>query len=156
MRFQLFFICAGIVALAGGAAAQEPVRQLQVADPKLQATVAVDSMAQDLTALDASHAAVEQTANNYASLYTQLSDKVKSVVKIGEQLEGTSDRADTARLTSRLMSALREMGELEAALQQQFLSLQNQMQMESRQFNAVSNALKVRHDAAMAAIRNMK
>ncbi|NIN71917.1 MAG: hypothetical protein GTO46_08305, partial [Gemmatimonadetes bacterium] len=38
----------------------------------------------------------------------------------------------------------------------QFLALQNQMQMESRQFNAVSNALKVRHDSAMGAIRNMK
>ena len=38
----------------------------------------------------------------------------------------------------------------------EFLSLQNQMQMESRQFNSVSNALKVRHDSAMAAIRNMK
>jgi hypothetical protein len=38
----------------------------------------------------------------------------------------------------------------------QFLALQNQMQMEGRQFNAVSNALKVRHDAAMGTIRNMK
>jgi hypothetical protein len=37
-----------------------------------------------------------------------------------------------------------------------FLMLQNAMQMESRQFNAVSNALKVRHDSAMAAIRNLK
>jgi hypothetical protein len=38
----------------------------------------------------------------------------------------------------------------------EFLALQNQMQMESRQYNAVSNALKVRHDSAMAAVRNMK
>jgi hypothetical protein len=38
----------------------------------------------------------------------------------------------------------------------EFLALQNQMQMESRQFNSVSNALKVRHDSAMAAVRNMK
>lgn len=38
----------------------------------------------------------------------------------------------------------------------QFLQLQNSMQMESRAFNAVSNALKVRHDAAMSSIRNMK
>jgi RHS repeat-associated protein len=38
----------------------------------------------------------------------------------------------------------------------EFLQLQNQMQMESRQFNSVSNALKVRHDSSMAAIRNMK
>jgi hypothetical protein len=38
----------------------------------------------------------------------------------------------------------------------EFLALQNAMQMESRQYGAVSNALKARHDSAMAAIRNMK
>ena len=36
------------------------------------------------------------------------------------------------------------------------LALQNDMQMESRQYNAVSNALKVRHDSEMAAINNLK
>jgi len=37
-----------------------------------------------------------------------------------------------------------------------FLALKNAIQMESRQYNSVSNALKTRHDSAMAAIRNMK
>jgi hypothetical protein len=39
---------------------------------------------------------------------------------------------------------------------QQFLELQRQMQMETRAFEAASAVLKSRHDAAMAAIRNMK
>ncbi len=39
---------------------------------------------------------------------------------------------------------------------QQFLELQRQMQMESRAFETASTVLKVRHDASMAAIRNMK
>jgi hypothetical protein len=38
----------------------------------------------------------------------------------------------------------------------EFMALQNAMQMESRQYGSVSNALKARHDSAMAAIRNMK
>lgn len=38
----------------------------------------------------------------------------------------------------------------------EFLALQNNMQMESRKFNTVSNALKARHDIAMNSIRNMK
>ena len=38
----------------------------------------------------------------------------------------------------------------------QFLQLQNAMQMESWKYNTVSNALKVRHESSMAAVRNMK
>jgi hypothetical protein len=37
----------------------------------------------------------------------------------------------------------------------QFLQLQEQMNMESRAFETASNVLKSRHDAAMAAIRNI-
>ena len=38
----------------------------------------------------------------------------------------------------------------------QFLELQRQMQKESRAFETASTVLKVRHDAAMTSIRNMK
>lgn len=38
----------------------------------------------------------------------------------------------------------------------QFLELQRNMQMESRAFETASAVLKSRHDASMAAIRNMK
>lgn len=156
MRSRLFLVALCVAAFADAAAGQEPARQLQVADPKLQATVAVDSMAQDLAALDASHAAIEETASSYASLYTKLSEQVQKVVEIGQEWESATEREQVARLTSRLKSALQQLGELQVATQEQFLALQNQMQMESRQFNAVNNALKARHDAAMAAIRNMK
>ncbi|MBI3183618.1 MAG: hypothetical protein HYZ28_15885 [Myxococcales bacterium] len=39
---------------------------------------------------------------------------------------------------------------------QQYLALQNEMQRESREFNAISNILKVRHDSAKAAINNIR
>lgn len=38
----------------------------------------------------------------------------------------------------------------------QYLHLQNEMQRESREFNAVSNIMKVRHDSAKAAINNIR
>lgn len=38
----------------------------------------------------------------------------------------------------------------------QYLQLQVQMQQESREFNAISNVLKVRHDSAKAAINNVR
>jgi hypothetical protein len=37
-----------------------------------------------------------------------------------------------------------------------YLQLQNEMQKESRQFTAVSNIMKVRHDSAKAAINNIR
>lgn len=41
-------------------------------------------------------------------------------------------------------------------LQAEFLELQNSLQMESRQYQGVSNYLRVRHDTAMGSIRNMR
>ena len=38
----------------------------------------------------------------------------------------------------------------------EYLALQNEMQRESREFNAISNILKVRHDSAKAAINNIR
>lgn len=38
----------------------------------------------------------------------------------------------------------------------QYLQLQMQMQQESREFNTVTNILKVRHDSAKAAINNVR
>jgi hypothetical protein len=37
-----------------------------------------------------------------------------------------------------------------------YLQLQNEMQRESREHNAVSNIMKVRHDSAKAAINNIR
>jgi hypothetical protein len=38
----------------------------------------------------------------------------------------------------------------------QYLALQNQMQQESREYNTVSNILKVRHESAKTAINNIR
>ena len=42
------------------------------------------------------------------------------------------------------------------ALGDKFLALQNAVQNESRRFQTLSNASKTRHDAAMAAIQNVR
>ncbi|MBL8953419.1 MAG: hypothetical protein JNK82_21775 [Myxococcaceae bacterium] len=49
-------------------------------------------------------------------------------------------------------SAVREM----AAMSDYYMKMQNEMQRESREFNAVSNIIKVRHDSAKAAINNIR
>jgi hypothetical protein len=43
-----------------------------------------------------------------------------------------------------------------AQMSDYYLHLQNEMQQESREYNAVSNIIKVRHDSAKAAINNIR
>ena len=59
---------------------------------------------------------------------------------------GTSDAFDAVR-------ALQAEGQ---SFNLRYLELQEQMQRETREFTAVSNVMKVRHDAARAAIQNVQ
>ena len=55
-----------------------------------------------------------------------------------------------------LLEAQRAMQAEGQAVSLAYLELQDAMQRESREFNAVSNVLKVRHDSAKAAINNIR
>ena len=46
--------------------------------------------------------------------------------------------------------------EMQESFNLQYLQLQQNMQQQSRQFTMVSNIMKVKHDTAIAAIRNMR
>jgi hypothetical protein len=153
---SLFLLFACLITWTGRAEAQEVRRQVQVADLKVQAVAAVDSLGADLTALDASHAGVVEAAEGMASLYAELNAAIANVASLAESLAQQPGQRALASRQAQLLTAVSELEELQAEMNMQFLALQNQMQMESRQYNAVSNALKVRHDTAMNAIRNMK
>jgi hypothetical protein len=86
-------------------------------------------------------------------------DKHASAVNtLKSAISGSSSKGTSSGSSGQAGGGLTGAGMIQQNMQMnmEFLALQNQMQMESRQFNAVSNALKVRHDAAMAAVRNMK
>lgn len=55
-----------------------------------------------------------------------------------------------------LMEAQKLMNAEQRSFNLQYLQLQNSLQQESREFNAVSNIMKVRHDSAKAAINNIR
>ncbi|MCI0668940.1 MAG: hypothetical protein L0Y64_00615 [Myxococcaceae bacterium] len=55
-----------------------------------------------------------------------------------------------------LLEAQRLLNEEGQRFNAEYLHLQNEMQKESREFNAVSNIMKVRHDSAKAAINNIR
>jgi hypothetical protein len=73
---------------------------------------------------------------------------------LGQTAAGDVGSTALGQAGGALMGA--DMVQMNMKMNMQFMALQNSMQMESRQFQAVSNALKVRHDSAMSAVRNMK
>ncbi|MBI5548058.1 MAG: hypothetical protein HY901_29615 [Deltaproteobacteria bacterium] len=66
-----------------------------------------------------------------------------------QALTGSSSTGDS-------LSEQRQMIEENRKWTTQYLTLQNEMQQESREFNAVSNILKVRHESAKTAINNIR
>ena len=58
--------------------------------------------------------------------------------------------------TDQLLQATKQMRETQMSFNLQYLQLQSQMQKENQQFETVSNVLKSKHDAAMAAINNIR
>jgi hypothetical protein len=152
----LFLALVCMLTWASRAEAQEVRRQVQVADLQLRAVATMDTVAEDLAALDVSNARIVESAEGLAAMYAELSAGIAELATLAERMAGEASDRGAARRVQQLTTAVDGLQQKVLDMNMQFLALQNQMQMESRQFNAVSNALKVRHDSAMGAIRNMK
>lgn len=83
----------------------------------------------------------------------------KAEIELNEWLKGVRGRLQGLKQDMQFGTTLKDDGDLVAKmaeLNQQFLALQQAVQMESRKFKAMSSASKARHEAAMNAIRNMR
>ena len=75
---------------------------------------------------------------------------------------GTVNNAATAAGSAttdsfnQMMSATRQMTEFQASFNLQYLQLQEKIQMDTRQFNLISNIMKTKHDAAKNALNNVR
>lgn len=69
---------------------------------------------------------------------------------------GAPESAPTGGSSAELLAEQREMNRESQAFSAMYLRMQSDMQQESREFNAVSNIIKVRHDSAKAAINNIR
>ena len=73
----------------------------------------------------------------------------------GAGVTGAAGAAAQAGSTGDLLEATRAMQAEAQAMNLQYLQLQERMQQESREFTALSNVMKVKHDSARAAIANI-
>lgn len=57
---------------------------------------------------------------------------------------------------NQMMAATKQMSEFQASFNLQYLQLQEKIQIDTRQFNLVSNIMKTKHDAAKNALNNVR
>ena len=99
------------------------------------------------------------------------SDEAKHVKQYDRWLTATADKADalaqsgsnaitgsagSSSSSQELMNATQQMQETQMSFNLQYLQLQDQMQQENRQYTAVSNIMKTKHDTAKNTIANIK
>ncbi len=109
-----------------------------------------------------------QTIKKQPSKTVVLKSPSKRILDINKQLESIEKeitkmddiskdmKAMVKSLKSVLATAKSNRANRLPAIYKELLALNRQLQMESRQYNTISNALKARRDTEMAAIRNLK
>ncbi|MEO1234904.1 MAG: hypothetical protein AAFZ18_39040 [Myxococcota bacterium] len=83
-------------------------------------------------------------------LTTGLDQPASNFATGGNQLGTGSDAFD------RMMNATQQMAEFNASFNLQYLQLQEKIQVDTRQFNLISNIMKTKHDAAKNALNNVR
>ena len=89
---------------------------------------------------------------------SKLNDELQSTTQeYSEKLMNLIERnISSASNQSELVPILKVMKEMHNSYYRQYKNLQNAMQMESRKFNVISNAMKAKHDSEKAAINNIR
>ncbi|MBJ6759243.1 hypothetical protein JGU66_00620 [Myxococcaceae bacterium JPH2] len=94
-------------------------------------------------------AAISSVSSVVASSVGSTTVPLKGGTSVGGSSAGQGDAWD-------LMEAQKLMNAEGQKFNMAYLQLQNEMQQESREHNAISNIMKVRHDSAKAAINNIR
>lgn len=100
--------------------------------------------------------AVQQVSALAASAPAPIRPLPGTQTSVGAAIPGHAGPNPGSMGGSELVETQRLMQLESFAFNQQYLQLQNEMQRESRQFTAVSNVMKVRHDSAKASINNVR
>jgi hypothetical protein len=98
--------------------------------------------------------------NNNVSTISEINEKIDDgVMKFQQWIKsfvetiGASSGSDSG---GGLLNAVRQMQETQMSFNLQYLQLQSQMQNENRQYSAVSNIMKTKHDTVKNSISNIR
>ena len=152
-RTPLLVACMALLVLPASTGQREPAPSRLVINNRADMIQAMDQIQADLVKLNASHESYRQAAEKLATMYSDLSTKAEQVAKAANAV--TTGRSNPASLTA-LMQATQRMQETQMSFNLQYLQLQNQMQEENRQYTAVSNIMKTKHDTVKNSISNIR
>jgi len=154
MKRNVIFLGFAIVLTAAVATAvrsQSTNQILQKAGLSADARAAILTVGDDVRKLDKSHENFVKAAGELEGLYAKLAGKIQEVSRLAAEAQKARGPA-----LDKLFKAAREMQEMQQSFNIQYLSLQNNMAHENRQFTLVSNIMKTKHDTAKNAINNIR
>jgi hypothetical protein len=106
----------------------------------------IEDAAAQLVQLNASQGRMMETNKKMAEIHSALNERITAVCKAGNNRVSPADAA----------KALSDLCGMAINSNLQFLALQTQMQNENRQFTAISNIMKTRHDTVKNSISNIR
>lgn len=90
------------------------------------------------------------------ALGTSLSSPAASFAGSADSAAVGNTGANSSAAFDNMMAATRQMSEFQASFNLQYLQLQQKIQIDTRQFNLISNIMKTKHDAAKNALNNVR
>jgi len=160
----MVFLTAGVSFLPGissdAAISSGAARSESNSTAKATALKALGDSEESLAQLEKIHEHTVQLFDKLSSLSSELAKKAGAVGKISVENNGKNSGQSGAQSSGSssqdLMQATQQMQETQMSFNLQYLQLQEQMQNDNRQFTAVSNILKTKHDTAKNIITNIK
>lgn len=155
MRHRSPLLVAGmvLVVLSASAGQREPAVSRLVINNRADMIQAMEQIQADLVTLNASHESYRQAAERLASMHSDLNTKAEQVAKAANAVR--AGRPDPASVAA-LLQATQQMQETQMSFNLQYLQLQSQMQNANRQYTAVSNIMKTKHDTVKNSISNIR
>lgn len=106
------------------------------------------------------HGELEQelhTMNSNVATISKINEKIDyGVTEFQQGLKSFLESISTLSPDSSLLNATRQMQEKQMSFNLQYLQLQSQMQNDNRQYTAVSNIMKTKHDTVKNSISNIR
>jgi hypothetical protein len=151
-----------ILSAAGQQRSEVPV----VIHTRADAVRAMDQIQSEMAELDQHQQKCFEAAQKLAELYSGLSQKADAVARAAGAFKsgkpanpgnnGMVTSSSGSDSSSQLLAATQQMQETQMSFNLQYLQLQNQMQNENRQYTAVSNIMKTKHDTVKNSISNIR
>lgn len=147
-----------ILGLGTLAVSQQP-RTSSMPAGRSEAARAINDASVQLAELEKIHARTVAINSDLSRLYDALSKKVAEVGKLAGTVRsggGMVASSGGGSSTQDLMNATQQMQEMQMSFNLQYLQLQENMQNTNRQYTAVSNIMKTKHDTAKNVISNIR